>query len=228
MFIEHTLIQNKKLNDKFILLTFKSLSSQFTFKEGQFVTIKIADTIFRCYSIISSPNELPNWKMFVDITPGGPGTTYLKKLKKGEIIKTLEPRGALLMDIKPSRFIFGATGCGLAPFLSMLLPLNLKNKEIYLYWGLRNREDIVFENLFKTYSKKYLNFHYEISLSNPDKKWRGLKGHVNNFILEKSKESDAKNTAVYLSGSGQFVDDVGDNLQKNKFRLKNIHHEACY
>ena len=83
MFFKHDVVSNIKLNSKFNSIKFKSESKSFIFKTGQFVAVKVNKNIFRLYSIASEPEDLPYWNMFIDITPGGPGTTYLKSLKKG-------------------------------------------------------------------------------------------------------------------------------------------------
>ncbi len=229
MFSEHEVISNKVLNEKFNLIRFKAKSSNFSYKVGQFVTIKVKDNVFRCYSIASLPEELPLWDIFVDISPGGPGTTYLKSVKKGDVIETLSPRGNFLLNKKLNKHIFAATGCGIAPFLPMLKGLiKTKNKKIFLLWGLRFKKDIVLEDLLKSYAKANRNFSFKIILSQPEKDWKGETGHINNTISKIAKELSFVDTGIYLSGSGEFIKESQHLLLNDKFPLKRIFVEACY
>ncbi len=229
MFSEHEVISNKVLNGKFNLIKLKAKSSNFLYKVGQFVTIKVKDNVFRSYSIASLPQELPFWDIFVDISPQGPGTTYLKSVKKGEVIETLNPRGALLLNKRFKNYIFGATGCGIAPFLPMLKELlKSKDKKIFLLWGLRFKKDIVLKDLLKSYAKTNRNFSFKIILSQPEKGWKGERGHINNSVARIAKQFSYSNTGIYLSGSGEFIKESQSLLLNEKFPLKRISVEACY
>jgi NAD(P)H-flavin reductase len=229
MLFKHDVISNTRLNGKFNLIRFKSLDPAFSFKIGQFATIKVKDGVLRCYSFVSSPEELPFWEIFVDTTPGGPGTTYLKALKPGQCLETQAVGGHFTLNQKFKKFIFGATGCGIAPFLPMLKSLSEeKGAEIYVYWGLRDKADVALTKLFKSYSELNDNFHFEVVLSRPGGKWKGKTGHITEELLLSAIKIPNKNAAIYLSGSGGFVADVRNNLIKKEFPHGNIFHEACY
>jgi ferredoxin-NADP reductase len=225
--ISHQVIRNKKLNNKFHILTFKSKTSEFSFVAGQFILLNIKRGINRAYSIASPPQKLPFWKIFVDITPGGPGTTYLKNLKKEDVIKTTPASGRFVLANKSDIYIFAATGCGIAPFIPMMISL-LGKKRVHFFWGLRNKKDIVFKNMLSSWAKKYDNFSYEIILSKPPKAWKGKAGHINQFVVSKAKSYANKNTSIYLSGSSDFLIQTQGLLKKDKIPAKRIHLEACY
>lgn len=229
MLFRHEVVSNRKLNDKFNLIKFKSKSSGFSFKVGQFTTMKISDSVFRCYSFASVSEELPFWDIFVDITPGGPGSKYLETLKPGEIIETLGSSGQFTLKNGLKSYVFGATGCGIAPFLPMIEYLSKKEAiSIYVYWGLRAEDEIALIDLLESHSKTNNNFHYDIVLSGPNKKWDGKKGHITEEILTRIEGGPFKNTGVYLSGSGEFITDARELLIKRKFPSDKIYHEACY
>ena len=229
MFFQHEVISNTKLNSKFRSIRLKSNSKNFSFKTGQFVLMKVGDNISRSYSIASEPTELPYWNMFIDITPGGPGTTFLKSLKKGQTVETSEPKGQFILSRKMNNYIFGATGCGIAPFIPMITEL-LKNteKKVSLVWGLRFNKDIALTKMLNSLSTTYPNFSFEIVLSKPDKNWGGKGGHATFSIVQKAKKLDKKTTGIYLSGSREFVKESTHELDKEKFPLKKIYFEACY
>ncbi len=229
MIFQHNVISNQKLNSKFHSIKLKSNSKNFSFKTGQFVLTKVGDNIFRSYSIASEPEQLPYWNMFIDVTPGGPGTTFLKSLKKGQTVETSEPKGQFILSRKMNNYIFGATGCGIAPFIPMISEL-LKNtdKKVSLVWGLRFNKDIALTKMLTSLSMTYPNFSFEIVLSKPDKNWEGKGGHATFSIVQKAKKFDKETTGIYLSGSRDFVKESTKGLDKEKFPLKKIYFEACY
>ena len=143
--LRHEVVRNEVLNDKFNLLTLRC-QDKLNFNIGQFVLLSIGKSINRAYSLASCPHELPFWKIFVDITPGGPGTTYLKNLKKGDIIQTGHPTGQFTLSLTGETYIFGATGCGIAPFLPMIETLLDNHKKVCLYWGLRYKKEVSLKN----------------------------------------------------------------------------------
>jgi CDP-4-dehydro-6-deoxyglucose reductase, E3 len=229
MFFQHEVVSNKVLNEKFNLIRLRSKSAGFNFKIGQFTTVKIDPTTYRCYSIASLPEELPYWNIFVDITPGGPGTKYLKSLTPGQIIETLSVVGKFELNIKLKKCIFGAIGCGIAPFLPMIKKLSEdENNELYIYWGLRTEKDIALEKMLKQYSKSSKKIHFEVILSKPSNKWKGKKGHITNEILKIASDATNRNMGIYLSGSGEFILEAQNQLKKQKYPLNRIYHEACY
>ncbi|KKU11122.1 MAG: 2Fe-2S iron-sulfur cluster binding domain protein 3 [Parcubacteria group bacterium GW2011_GWA1_45_7] len=229
LFSKSKVIENKKLNDKFHLVTLESSTPNFSFIPGQYVTMKIPPSLFRCYSIFSTPGFLPSWEIFVDIAPGGPGTTYIRNLKKGDIVETIKPTGFFTCQKdRHTNFIFAATGCGLAPYKSMIECLldSPSNPNIVFLWGLRSEKDVVLRNIFDDWTKKYPNFRYEIVLSRPTKKWIGKQGHVNVFIVDETRKFPETETSVYLSGNSDFVEQNFAELKKIGFPKDSIHSES--
>ena len=141
-FVKSKVVKNTQLNQKFHHITLELQSQNFSFKPGQSVLLKAGEGIFRHYTIFSTPDKLPAWEMFVDITPGGPGTTCLKNLQAGEFIETTQPHGAFTLESSGQNYIFGATGCGLAAVKPMVEELFKRgdSPQIYLFWGLRFEE----------------------------------------------------------------------------------------
>ena len=203
----------------------------FSFKPGQFITLKVSNLIFRCYSIFSLPTSLPYWEIFVDITPGGPGTTFVKSLKVKDIIETSGPSGTFTCGKdNHHNFIFTATGCGLAPLKPMIE--NLLNSpdqpKIFLLWGLRYKNDIVLQDILDDWIKDHPHFYYEIVLSQPEGKWKGKKGYVNSHIMDLTKKLPINNTSIYLSGNSEFIKSNFESLNDVKFPTNDIHFESYY
>jgi len=224
--LSHKVVSNEVLNDKFNLITLKA-SDRLNFKIGQFVLVNVGKNINRAYSLASLPEELPFWKIFVDITPGGPGTTYLKNLNVGDIIQTHNPSGQFLLSKSAENYIFAATGCGIAPFLPMIEVLLNNNKRVYLIWGLRHIREITLKERFKLWSKNK-GFSYQIVLSQPEGPWQGKVGHIPPLLLGKAKSLRKDSLKIYLSGSNDFIREASNLLQNNKINARKIHFEACF
>ena len=231
MFIQHGVVFNKKLNGKFNLIKLRVKKGKFNFQPGQFIRLKISNSIFRYYSISSSPDILPFWQMFVDITPGGPSTSYIRQLNKGDTIETSLPTGEFVYKKDGSKnIILAGTGCGIAPLLP-ILQTGLKDnqiKKIILLWGLRFKKDIVLESYLKQITKNNAKFRYQIILSQPEEKWTGNTGHVQKYIVKNTKILLPKETSVYLSGSGEFIKESLNALKRIKPALAQIYLEKCY
>lgn len=219
-FFQSTVTDNRKLNAKFRQIRFKLKGKTWSFKPGQFVILKVAEKVFRDYSIYSLPEKLPFWEILLDVTPNGLGCKYLSKLKKGEIIETSAPMGTFFVNNrKPGNFILVATGCGFAPTKCMASYLFRNNKnKVSLLWGLRHSKDI-----FPSGVKQA-----EIVLSKPDKDWSGKTGHVTDYLEAVAQKFPAKNTGVYVCGNGTMITDVTRILKSYGVPQKNIHFEQYY
>lgn len=223
-------ISNKKLNYKFRLIQFRLKDSKkFQFKPGQFIVLKIGHSVYRSYSIASHPSKLPNWQILADITPGGPGSTFLKNLKQGQEIQHSSARGIFILNMEPSACdIMAATGCGLASIVPMVEELLQKNhKKVNLIWGLRYEKDICFLNWFKSFIGNR-NFSYQIVLSKPPTSWPGTKGHLTTPLLEFTRTIPQKKLNTYLCGSQSMINDVIDALQRINFAKDRIYFERYY
>lgn len=228
--VQSEVLDNQKLNHKFNLIRLKCLESAFNFEAGQFVVIQVNDTVSRAYSIASLPSQLPIWELFVDITPGGPGTTKLQSLKKGDIIRTSLPRGTFkVRGDGGGHVVMGATGCGLAaikPVLQSLLP-DSKRESIKLFWGLRYEEDICHEDTLKKLQQQYPHFQYEIILSRPQNGWPGKVGHITTFLSELVQNHTAEELSLYLCGNSQMIVDTIKLVQSN-LPMERIYFERHY
>lgn len=232
-FFKSEVIGNKKLNYKFNHLRFKLADiqkDQFSFSAGQFVIVKVTDSLSQSYSVASMPEQLPCWEILVDITPDGPGCRFLKNLKPGDIIETTAPRGVFTLANSAENHILTATGCGFASTWPMAKTLLVKQgrKRVHLFWGLRHERDIVYQNLLDKWQKDYPNFQYELILSHPEGKWAGKVGYTTTHVIELAKKLPANKTNIYLCGNQGLVNDVKEALQKIDFPEERLYFERYY
>jgi len=224
-------IKNQKLNSNFHHFFFKLQNQPFSFKPGQFVILKVSDKVFRSYSIASPPSHLPNWEMIVDITPQGPGTTYLQNLKKGDTIQTSSPTGHLSLKKDSSQnLVFIATGCGIASFKSIIQSLLEQNtqKNIHLLWGLRYPKNIFLKKTLDSWAKSSPKFSYQITLSRPPSSYLGPAGHVDQHLSPIIKKFKPHQTSFYLCGSQDMVTTLSQTLTKLDIPSKHIYFEKYY
>lgn len=124
----------------------------YSFTPGQFVTIFNDDkSIFRSYSISSSPNQR-YIELLIEMIDGKL-TSYLKRKETGDILMIGEPRGNFTLDKSHSKFVFLAAGVGIAPFLSMLRysKYNSERLDSYIFYSVKHVSDIVYFDELKGY-----------------------------------------------------------------------------
>lgn len=227
-FIKSQVLENTQVNGKFHHLLFELQDQSFALQSGQFVVVKVGESMYRSYSVASHPGSLPHWEIIIDITPGGPGSQFFSKLQKGDVIETTTPRGIFtLQDDGAKNVILAATGCGIASIRPMAQELLEKQgvEKVKLFWGLRYEEEIFLEEVLKNWQQQYPHFSYEIILSKPNQSWEGRKGHVTEVIFEEVKNSSQDQTSVYLCGSGEMVTDVLASLTGCGFSKDKIYFE---
>lgn len=143
-----------------------------TYKPGQFLSLKFTERAYRAYSIASHPDE-KNLELVIRLVEGGLGSTVLATAKIGDefifrgafghfgLTKNLchpEPDlGSLSTDTKlpvAAHLIFCATGTGIAPFRSMVLDemKQINPRQMTILYGGRNAADIAYLDEIRSWS----------------------------------------------------------------------------
>lgn len=231
IFFDSEVVANQKLNYKFhlIKLRLKNSKEKFNFTPGQFVVIKMGPSLYRSYSVASNPDKLPYWQLFIDITPGGPGSTFLKNLKPGQIIQHSLGKGTFVLKQRPAPYnIMAATGCGLASIIPMVENLlQQTNKKVLFLWGLRYQKDLCFLDWLDSLTHD-VNFNYQIVLSKPSASWKGAKGHLITLLLKLVSSMPKNKQNIYLCGNQLMINDVKLILQTINFAEDKIYFERYY
>lgn len=204
-----------KLNEKYNLIHLELIEPfRIKFQAGQYISLEIGRGERRAYSIASAPSEDHEVELCVDVSGQGKGTMFLNSLKPGTEVRFLGPLGRLIIG-QEKKILLGATGCGIAPFKSMLLDLlgdKKDQREIWLVWGLRKPEDMFWEEEIRLLNATYPNFHYRLILSQPPEHWPLAAGHINEEVGVMELGPD---WGVYLCGSKEMVDELKE-IVKNK------------
>lgn len=203
----------------------------FDYKPGQFVTLDLPihekqNKRWRSYSIASWPDGSNIFELIIVLDERGAGTPYLfHEVKVGSELKF---RGALgvftLRQPIETDVYFICTGTGIAPFRSMIHLIqnnNVPHKNIYLIFGTRTRDNILYYDEMKRLSEDVSNFHYIPVLSREE--WEGKTGYVHE-IYEALCAS--KPPAVfYLCGWKGMIDEAIQRIHDLGYDKKDIHIE---
>lgn len=193
-----------------------------SFIPGQFVQFIISDKVFRSYSIISLPSDLPVIKFCIKLEDGGVGSEFVRLLKVGDSVPMRGPAGKFIVGDISEQATFVANGVGIAPFYGMVSDLLEKNPDaqVSLIFGVRSEDDIFYYDFFESLATDYKNFHFIQALSQPKSQWQGYNGRVTKYITENYHE--LVESTFYLCGSLGMVQDARTILMQNGHQIDKI------
>lgn len=184
--------------------------------------------IQRAYSIASSPNQKNEIEFHIVLVKNGELTPRLHHLKEGDRV-WLGPKisGHFVMDqvAEDQNIILGATGTGIAPFISMTRTHFKKGKRKWaLLHGVRHPSDLAYQKELTELAASSDNFFYFPIISRPDgTNWTGQTGYVQNLFERKTIEQawatpiTPANTHVFLCGNPSMITTFTELLVKNGF-----------
>jgi len=115
--------------------------------------------------------------------------------------------------------IFIAGGTGITPFLSYLenaIDTNIDN-DIRMFYGVREPEYLIFDNLLEECKKSLKNFDYELFVEHMDESL-GNNPNINIGILDINKIIKSANnleTAFFLAGPQQMIVSFQETMESN-------------
>ncbi len=206
-------------------------AESFDFKPGQFVTLDLPihekrNKRWRSYSIASMPNGSNIIELVIVYMDGGLGTDYIfSNIEVGSELLLRGPQGVFVLpDEMPEDLFMICTGTGIAPFRSMInyIKKNLKpHNNIYLIFGTRTKEDLLYYDELKTLDEQMEKFQYHPTLSR--EKWFGRTGYVHPVYEQLAK--DKPNAKFMLCGWKVMVDEAKQRILDMGFDKSAIHLE---
>lgn len=201
--------------------------SDFPYKSGQFVIIDFGDIghqfSTRSYSI-ANVHTGPTIEICVVLKSDGAATPVLFNYNVGDKLMISNPQGRFILPEtleNGKSFGFICTGTGVAPFRAMiyeLLEIRKCQSPVYLYFGCRKEEDILYRTEFEQLQFKHPNFKYVPVLSRQD--WSGATGYVHEHY---SPVFDSKPDAmIYLCGWTEMVKQTRDLLKSYGYSRADI------
>lgn len=209
----------------------EDLKDNFSFKAGQYVTLKTtieAKEIRRSYSICSSPNS-GELKVAIKRVENGVFSTYaISHLKTGDVIEVHEPEGKFILEPTRSTNYLGiVAGSGITPVLSMIKTvLQLEPSSSFtLIYGNKSSDETMFKTELDALSLAYdtrFNLEYVFSRQNEEGSLFGRidEGHTNYFIKNIYKNWSFK--TAFLCGPEEMIKTVSTTLKENHYKESQI------
>lgn len=234
-------IENQILSHKFRCLKMKVVDDpEWSFVAGQFVLMKMGrpDKI-NSYSPCNVPGR-GKMEVLIDITPAdmeppaGAGSRFVRDLVVGDKVEFAGAAGGFVYkNDNAASLWFVATGSGVSSLWSIIRERLIRGDErkIRLWWGLRHKKDMIWEDELAQLCSKYPNFSFEYVLSQPDGQWSGLTGHVTEQILgeaEKLGEEERLRVSVYLCGNKDMIDEVSVGLVERGVNKERVYWEKYF
>ena len=229
-------IENETTSTRRFWLQVPELES-FDYKPGQFVTLDLpihekTNKRWRSYSIASWPDGTNVFELVIVFMEDGAGTSYLfDKIEVGSEITFRGPVGVFtLPEVLDTDYYLICTGTGIAPFRSMLHHIalhNLPHKNVYLIFGTRTKENLLYYEELKNLTANNSGLYYIPVLSRED--WDGEKGYVHKVykdLIAAKKQGDALPPAhFYLCGWKNMIDEAKKTITELGYDRKAIHQE---
>lgn len=231
----------------------ESLSETFSFKQGQYITLKLKhedSDIRRSYSMSTSPldNKL---QITVKKVEGGRASTRIcDELKEGDEIEVSAPEGKFYSPLHPEQrkvYYMIAAGSGITPIMSLIKttlevePLST----VVLFYGNKYLDTVIFKDELDQMLKRYEGqFYVEHAISHSDKPSSSLigglfkkskpdaldshKGRLEGKLLQKlfKKHPFGNKTAeFFICGPGDMNKNTEQFLKNLGVDKKHIHRE---
>lgn len=203
----------------------------FDFIPGQFVTLDLpihekVNKRWRSYSIASWPDGTNVFELVIILDKKGAGTPYLfNEIVVGSALSFRGPQGVFnLREPIENDILLICTGTGIAPFRSMVHYLHLhylQRKNIYLVFGCRTKNDLLYYKEMKALETSMPGFHYLPTLSR--EQWEGHSGYVHGVY--ESLCADKRPASFYLCGWKGMIDEAKERIVAMGYDKKLIHLE---
>ncbi|MFH1566329.1 MAG: FAD-binding oxidoreductase [bacterium] len=224
-----TVIKKEKFGTRFFIIELELKNPAIIeFLAGQYVSIEVKEKVRRAYSISSTPNEKSKIELCVDYQTTGHGGKFFRNLKVGDSVNFIGPLGFFVLPAETNEgttYYFLATGSGIAPIKSHILSLYKRNPNTksVLYFGTKFKEDILYKDVFEKLEKQHSNFKYVVTISRPDKIWKGNTEYVP-ALFEKDLNG-LTNVQIFLCGIPLMMQTVLGILKTKKISNSQIHLE---
>ncbi len=156
------------------------------FRPGQFLTFELPvpgqpQPVIRCYSLSDGPVEEAQYRVSIKKqgappkapkgTPAGLASNFFHdSVQEGDIVEVFAPAGEFYLDQESERpVVLIGGGVGLTPVVSMLnwLASSGSNREIWFFYGTRNRSEHAMYDNIKEIAKENPNVHTVVAYSQP-------------------------------------------------------------
>lgn len=207
----------------------------FSFKPGQFVTIKpVIDgkEVRRSYTISSSPSRPHCLEITVKRAAGGRVSNWMcDQVKLGDVLSVHGPSGMFsCFNFPSSKILFIGAGSGITPVMSMMRWIvdTAAAVDAHLLVSAKSPRDIIFRNELDWMSSRHSGIRVGVTctsrITGADS-WTGHTGRCNERML-KLFTPDLHERHIFMCGPRPFMEAVKDALRTLGFPLSNLHTES--
>lgn len=211
----HKLIAVKNLTDSAYILQIEK--KDMVFEAGQHILLgQQNDPDQREYSIYSGSDD-EFLEVLIREVSDGKVSKHLKNITPGELLNVEGPLGFFGLNkekIENGKFLFVASGTGIAPFHSMVKSYPSLNYTIL--HGIREGED--------TYEKETYDQEKYITCTSRDKTGK-FHGRLTDYIKENKFDND---TICYFCGNFKMIREAMDLLEKKGIPGNQLHAEVYF
>lgn len=237
-----TLTQRDDLTDSLAFFRVETDDDPKPFRAGQYLTLGLRSgerLIQRPYSIASSARRVPlGYELYVRRVPGGALTPLLFASRPGDRVFVRGPKGRFTLTPRDARtHLFLATGCGIAPFLSMLRTLRdeRESRPVVLVHGVSYVRELAYRQLLERWAEEVPGeFTYVPTISRPaapeNTGWLGSGGRVEAMIGEVCERLDLapERCVAYVCGNPEMTTAVERILRGRGFSERDVHTEEYW
>jgi CDP-4-dehydro-6-deoxyglucose reductase len=200
----------KRTADVMIIFLKLPAKERLHFLAGQYIDILLKDGKRRSFSLANAPHNDELLELHVRNVAGGAFTEQVfGKMQEKDILRFEGPLGTFFLREDSNKpIVFLASGTGFAPIKGILEHAFHKGiaRQMTLYWGARNRNDIYMPELPEQWAREHPNFRFVPVLSEPapEDHWQGRTGLVNDAVLQDLPDLSAYQ--VYACGAPAMVE----------------------
>lgn len=211
----------------------ESIASQFTFKEGQNITIRKklnGEELRRSYSLCNAPHE-KELKVAIKKVEAGLFSAFANdELKAGDILEVMPPTGKFNSKNSTGNFLAIAAGSGITPVISIIKhTLQTQPQSSFtLIYGNKSRSAIIFFEELEAIKNKYMQRFTFINILSREKTDAAINyGRINVDKLESLKRliNFKTFTDAYLCGPEEMIFASATFLENEGLSKSNIHFE---
>ncbi|KAL0484767.1 cytochrome-b5 reductase [Acrasis kona] len=154
----------------------------------------------RNYTPITTSETKGYFEIMVKVYPDGCMGNYLNKLQVGQTVNVAPPRGKLTYipgQHESIGIICG--GVGVAPMIHLIRKTlhSHPNTNITLLFCNQTEQDIIMKKELDQLAEQHSNFKVYYVLSQPHEEWDGIRGRVNEWVIETYLPSSNTHLTVF-------------------------------
>jgi ferredoxin--NADP+ reductase len=228
----------EEIVDGLAIVAVEGPEERFAFEPGQYATLGLVGgegkLIQRPMSISSSPDDTSEYEFFIRLVQGGAFTPLLWQRKVGDPINIKGAKGKFFLQDDGRICAFVATGTGLAPFMSMLDTMRLRQRprDVVLLHGVSYDYDLAWREELQQLAASGFPLRYVGTISRPQAcpGWTGLTGRAEVVLGGQLDEHGLTpdNATLYLCGNPDMITAVEELALARGFPPEQIRKELYW